>query len=348
MANRACTLPTMENKSHALAAGAFVLTVTALLIALGAWLMRDTAEQRQFEISSKDGVTGLQPQAGVRYKGVLVGRVTSIGLDPQARGHVLVRIAVSENAPITRTTYASLGFQGVTGLAFVQLDDAAEGSPELTAEGGQPARIPMRQGMLSRLTEQGGNLLGQLEQASQRMNALLAQDNQKQLMVAVAQMGQAASSISLLAQRTQQIMAGQGGEGSPSLPQMAAQAEATLKSIQATSERLNGSAEAVRNSATEFRRMSVRMNEPGGTLDRIARSTDALVATSQTLNASLMPRLNRAADDTARTVRQVGRVVESVGDNPQSLLLGRGTLPPGPGEPGFVAPASPQPAAPSR
>ncbi len=31
----------MENKSHALAAGAFVLAVTALLIALGAWLMRD-------------------------------------------------------------------------------------------------------------------------------------------------------------------------------------------------------------------------------------------------------------------------------------------------------------------
>ena len=335
----------MENKSHALAAGAFVLTVTALLIALGAWLMRDTAEQRQFEISSKDGVTGLQPQAGVRYKGVLVGRVTAINLDPQTRGNVLVRIAVNESAPITTSTYASLGFQGVTGLAFVQLDDAGGSTQDLVGEAGKPARIPMRPGMISRLTEQGGNLLGQLEQASQRMNALLAQDNQKQLMVAVANMGQAASSISMLAQRTQQIMVGQGGEGAPSLPQIAAQADTTLKAIQATSERLSNSAEAVRNSANEFRRMSARMNEPGGTLDRIARSTDALVTTSQSFNGSLMPRLNRTADDTARTVRQMGRVVDSVGENPQSLLLGRGANLPGPGEPGFVAPASTAPAA---
>jgi phospholipid/cholesterol/gamma-HCH transport system substrate-binding protein len=31
----------MENKSHALAAGAFVLLVTALLLALTVWLTRD-------------------------------------------------------------------------------------------------------------------------------------------------------------------------------------------------------------------------------------------------------------------------------------------------------------------
>jgi phospholipid/cholesterol/gamma-HCH transport system substrate-binding protein len=71
----------MENKSHAIAAGTFVLLVTALLIAMAVWLTRDTSEQRIFEISSRESVNGLQPQAGVRFKGVLVGRVTSLGLD---------------------------------------------------------------------------------------------------------------------------------------------------------------------------------------------------------------------------------------------------------------------------
>ena len=33
----------MENKAHALAAGAFVLVVAALLVALAVWLTRDTA-----------------------------------------------------------------------------------------------------------------------------------------------------------------------------------------------------------------------------------------------------------------------------------------------------------------
>jgi phospholipid/cholesterol/gamma-HCH transport system substrate-binding protein len=43
-------------------------------------------------------------------------------------------------------------------------------------------------------------------------------------------------------------------------------------------------------------------------------------------------------DDASRTVRHIGRAVESVNDNPQALLLGNGVAMPGPGEPGFVAP----------
>ncbi len=316
----------MENKSHAFAAGAFVLVVAALLAALAAWLARDSSEQRVFEISSPEGVTGLQPQAGVRFKGVLVGRVTDIALDTVQRGNVLLRIAVSEQAPITQSTFATLGFQGVTGLAFVQLDDKGEQPAALVATGSTPPRIPMRPSMVSRFTEQGGNLLTQMEQASGRVNTLLDVENQKALMDAIQQMGQAAANVSTLARRADQVLG--------------VQADATLKSMQATSERLGASADSVRTSAAEFQRMSRRMNEPGGTLDKIAQSTDALAHTSRQVNAQLLPRLNRATDDTARTLRQVGRAVDAVGDSPQSLLWGKGQATPGPGERGFVAPAT--------
>ncbi|MDZ7922331.1 MlaD family protein [Rhodoferax sp.] len=319
----------MENKSHAFAAGAFVLVVAALLAALAAWLTRDTAEQRVFEISSAEGVTGLQPQAGVRFKGVLVGRVTDIALDTVQRGNVLLRIAVNEQAPITQSTFATLGFQGVTGLAFVQLDDKGEQPAALVASGSTPPRIPMRPSMVSRFTEQGGNLLTQMEQASGRVNTLLDVENQKALMGAIQQMGQAAANVSTLARRADQVLG--------------VQADATLKSMQATSERLGASADSVRTSAAEFQRMSRRMNEPGGTLDKIAQSTDALAHTSRQVNAQLLPRLNRATDDTARTLRQVGRAADAVGDSPQSLLWGKGQATPGPGERGFVAPATAAP-----
>ena len=49
-------------------------------------------------------------------------------------------------------------------------------------------------------------------------------------------------------------------------------------------------------------------------------------------------RLNRTVDDAARTVRHVGRAVETVNDNPQALLLGNGPAQPGPGESGFAEP----------
>jgi phospholipid/cholesterol/gamma-HCH transport system substrate-binding protein len=331
----------MENKSHAIAAGSFVLLLLALLVAMVAWLTRDNSAQRPFEISSSEAVTGLQPQAGVRYKGVAVGRVTAITLDPQMSGNVLVQIAVNESVPVTATTFASLGFQGVTGLAFVQLDDSAQSSPPLSTSITQPARIPMRPGLVSRLSAQGGNLLTQLEQASGRVNALLAPERQQALQDAVIQLGKTAASIERLTRHADQVLTGSGPEGSASLPRMAAQSEATLQGMQRTAERLKDSSEVVKNSAAEFRRVSVRMNEPGGTLDRIARSTEAIATASTTLNTSLLPRLDRSSEEATRAARQIGRVAEGLAEQPQSLLLGRGAPAPGPGEAGFVAPTEP-------
>jgi phospholipid/cholesterol/gamma-HCH transport system substrate-binding protein len=319
----------MENKSHAVAAGAFVLVVAALLVAMAAWLTRDTGEHRPFEISSREGVTGLQAQAPVRYKGVTVGRVQSIALDPQTVGNVLIRIAVDGTAPITPTTFATLGFQGVTGLAFIQLDDTGPTSAVLSSSDDQPGRIPMRPGLMSRLSDQGAGLLTQLDEATQRASQLLAPANQKKLMDAVGNMGQAAANIGQLAQQANQA----------NLPALAQEAAATLKSLHTTSDRLGQTADAITASADAFKGMSDRMSEPGGTLDRIAQGSDTLMSTGQSINATLVPRLNRTVDDTARTVRHIGRAVEAVNDNPQALLLGNGAAQPGPGESGFTAPA---------
>lgn len=308
----------MENKSHAIGAGVFVLVVSALLVTLAAWLTRDTGEHRLYEISSRDAVTGLQPQAGVRYKGVTVGRVQSISLDRETPGNVRLRIAVDSSAPMTQSTFASLGFQGVTGLAFIQLDDTGQSQVPLVSTDDKLAGIPMRPGLFSRLSEQGLGLLTQLDAVSTRASQLLAPANQQKLMDAIDNLGRAAASLPAVAQDT----------------------TVTLQSLHATSERLGISADAVRTSADAFKGMSTRMNAPGGTLDKIAEGTDALLVTGQTLNATLVPRLNRTVDDAARTVRHIGRAVETVSDNPQALILGNGVAMPGPGEPGFTPPTA--------
>ena len=92
----------MENKAHAFAAGVFVLVVTALLVGMVMWLMRDTVSTTRYEMTTSDAVTGLQPQAAVRFKGVAVGKVLSIDFDGDKPGNVLVEIAVDRNAPVTQ------------------------------------------------------------------------------------------------------------------------------------------------------------------------------------------------------------------------------------------------------
>ncbi|MEI8029913.1 MAG: MlaD family protein [Comamonadaceae bacterium] len=316
----------MENKSHALAAGAFVLLLLSLLVALAIWLTRDTRELRVYELSSKDSVTGLQPQASVRFKGVNVGKVTAIGFDPQAVGQVLIRIAVDDLAPITSSTFATLGFQGVTGLAFVQLDDSGESSTRLTQDPSLPTRIPMRPGLFSKLSDQSSSVLSQLEESSRRVNLLLGADNQQNLMKAIASLGQAAASIGQLSADSNKV-----------LPQLVQDANATLKIIQDTSIRVGASADEARASARAFKTVTERMNAKDGTLDQLASGAVTLSHTGQTLTGATLPRVHRAVDDAARTARQLSQAAGALNDNPQSLLFGNAPIPPGPGEPGFVA-----------
>lgn len=293
----------MENKSHALAAGTFVLLLVALLVALATWLTRDTSERRLYELSSAEAVTGLQTQAAVRFKGVNVGKVIAIGFDPEVAGNVLIRLSIDSQTPVTSATFAALGFQGVTGLAFIQLDDSGGVQQRLASPStGAPARIPMRQGLVSRLSEQGSSILLQLEESSRRINTLLAPDNQQKLMLAVEQLGQAAASLSTLATQTGQAMT-----------PLIKNANATLQTMKDTSVRVGDSADKARDSAQSFKKMTERMNEKDGTLD-----------------------------DLAGTARAVNRVINTVGDNPQAFIYGSGAIPPGPGETGF-APVSGKP-----
>ena len=335
----------MENKAHAFAAGLFVLVVTTLLVALAAWLTRDTGVRRIYEITSPEAVTGLQSQAAVRYRGVAVGKVTQIGFDPQIVGNIRVRISVDDSAPITASTFATLGYQGVTGLAFVQLDDTGQSKVALPTDSNAPARIPMRPSLLSKLSDQGVAILTQVEQTSLRVNQLLSPENQKQLMATIAGIGQSAGSVQQLSERVQKlsgsmegILNAQLGPEHVSIPQFVQDATGTMKSLSTTSVSIDQTAAEFRKTALEITRLSERLNAPGGVVDRLADGAGAMAAVGQSFGAATLPRLNRTSDDAARTARQVTRAVTALSDNPQSLLFGNGAPAPGPGEAGFSFP----------
>jgi phospholipid/cholesterol/gamma-HCH transport system substrate-binding protein len=325
----------MENKSHALAAGAFVLLVSALLLAMTFWLTRDTREQVLYELSTANAVTGLQPKAAVRFKGVEVGKVVAVRFDPQASGRVLIRIAIDRQAPVTRATFGTLGFQGVTGLAYVALDDEGSSAELLTASDDGPARIPMRQSPLARLSDQGGKLLTQLEELSQRVNQLLGADNQQQVMGAVGSLARAAGSIDRLASRTERVLGAQLGPDLR-LPQLSQEASTSLRALQSSAERIGESAQEARELARSLRQVAERLDAKGGVLDRLGQGVDQLSASNQALQANTLPRVNRAADEATRSARAIGQTAGALAEQPQALIFGTSAPLPGPGEPGFA------------
>ena len=321
----------MENKSHAFAAGLFVLVVTALVVGLGVWLTRDRGNYQSYELSSGEGVAGLQPQAAVRYKGVSVGRVTHIGFDSQASGNVLIRIAVSVDAPFTPTTFAVLGYQGVTGLAYVLLDDAGEPYPAIAPGPSGLPRLPLRTSPFTQLFDQGPAILSRVQEATERINQVLSDDNQRLLRELLANTGQAAGSVHSLSQRLDATVQQRLDPALAALPPLAREATGALQSMRQAGEQVSGMAADIGQTAK-------RINAPGGTLEQTERGAQALAQAVDRFGTTTLPRMERAADETARAARLTGRAASSLSENPQGVLYGPGRGQPGPGEPGFSAP----------
>ena len=321
----------MENKSHALAAGLFVLVVSALVAALAIWLTRDSGSYIAYELTTSDGVSGLQPQAAVRYKGVSVGKVTHIGFDPQVSGNVLIRIAVDDDAPITPTTFAMLGYQGVTGLSYVLLDDSGKPHPPLPPGPSGLKRLPLHSSPFSQLSEQGPVILGQVKDATQRINQLLGDDNQQRVSQALTNIGSAAASLDTLTRRLDRSVSERLDPALAALPALARDASGAVKSMQQAGEQVS-------SMAGEFTKTAQRLNAADGPVEQAARSVQSFSQAAARLQHSTLPSLERAADDTGRAARQIGRTAAGVSENPQALLYGSGPAGPGPGEPGFSAP----------
>ncbi len=330
----------MENKAHALAAGLFVLVAAALLGLLALWLSTDSGKPHRYEISTRESVSGLQPQAPVRFRGVDVGKVVAIGFDPQTKGNILLQLDIDEKAPLTQATFATLDFQGVTGLAFVQLDDTGQPSAVLAPNDDKPPRLPLKPGLLTKLMAKGESLIDKSEQVATKLNTVLGEANQKAFADALANIGQAADSAKLTAQSAEKLatrlddtIVQRLNPALDAVPPLAADARKTLRALQTTGEQMGQTAGDV---STTMKRFS----DPQGTLDDMRTATQAVTAAADGFNLSTIPRMNRALDATTKAAVQTGRTVGSISDNPQGLIFGNGPQLPGPGEPGFSPPGS--------
>lgn len=317
----------MENKAHAFAAGVFVLAVTALLVGMVMWLMRDTVSTSRYEMTTTDAVTGLQPQAAVRFKGVAVGKVTNIGFDPAKPGNVLVELAVDRNAPVTQSTFATLAFQGVTGLSFVQLDDDGSSSAAPVAGPNGVPRIPLKPNALGQLQDMASDLVEKVGRATDRVNQMLGPDNQAALSSALTELGAAAKSVNQLASHTDKTIQGIQLEG------LIRQTSGTLTTIDKAAAQVRVTAANLDTTVGELGQGVQRVTGPGGVVDRMSEGASTVTSTT-------LPRIQNLTEDASRTIRRLDRIANALSENPQAFIYGSGTVPPGPGEPGFQAPAT--------
>ncbi|CAH2776074.1 MAG: ABC transporter, substrate-binding protein (cluster 9, phospholipid) [uncultured Caballeronia sp.] len=221
----------MENKSHAFWTGLFTI-VLVLAIAFAVFFFNvDRTVRVPYDLIARTNVTGLFTDAAVRYRGLGVGKVESTRFDKSHLGQIRIRILVDQNAPMTHSTFATLGFQGATGIAFVQLDDTGTDPTALASSSQHVAEVPMRPGLFEQLQQCGDVILKKFERLSDDADKFLSDNVRNQLMDTTKSLKGAADGIATLASQVQPATA--------QLPQTLRQLNTTLASTNQLVQNLN-------------------------------------------------------------------------------------------------------------
>ncbi len=170
----------METKANHVAVGSFVLLAVVGLIGLVLWLGKAEIDREfdAYNIYFTGSVSGLSVASRVRYRGVPVGTVTAIRIDPDNSEQVAVTIEVTKDTPIKEDAVASLEMRGITGLVDVQIGGGSKDSARLKAGAGEALPvIASTPSKLEELFEDVPNLLASATVLLDQAMLLLSDNN---------------------------------------------------------------------------------------------------------------------------------------------------------------------------
>ncbi len=166
----------MEPKAHYVIVGIFVLLLGATTVGISLWLaFGDVAlEYRTFRIYMTESVAGLFVDAPVKYRGVEVGRVRELSLDPGNSERVQITVDIDQAVRIKEDTIAKLAVQGVTGIASIELSGGSLESPDLKRQKGEDYPvIEAGPSLFTRVDAAVSELIGNLNMVAHDLHALL-------------------------------------------------------------------------------------------------------------------------------------------------------------------------------
>jgi phospholipid/cholesterol/gamma-HCH transport system substrate-binding protein len=310
----------MESRSHALLAGFFTITLGVMATIFALWLGKDNILRTPYTIATKLSVAGLNLQAAVRYKGIKVGNVSDIDFDEKTPGQILLKLEILADTPVTANTFATLGYQGVTGIAYVQLDEDPSLPAALAQDKGKVTHIPLRPGLMQNLEQRGMAILGQTEELSKRLNSLLDSKNRESMLNAVDNIGKAAAAWQAIPGQLEPVLT--------SLPELVTRTRLSVDAFKVFSD-------DAKNTSANIRSLSDSLQGTDGAFARLNRTADQI---GNSLALETLPGINGLSQEARTSVRSINRFAETLNERPQSLIFGNKVAAPGPGEAGFVAP----------
>ena len=312
----------MESRAYALITGLFVLGIAGCIVLWAHWLAKTPLARTDYRVVATGPVSGLNPEAQVRYRGMGVGRVSAIALDQKDPRRILVSIEVDNNIPVTRGTFAQLGMEGITGIAYVHLQDDYKDMQPVAKTADGVAELPLRPAFFDTVSDSAEGAIKDARELMASVNGLLTPENRKRIGSTLASLEKISANLEAASAR---------------MPATIARAEAWLSEDNrrlATSslERINETVKSLPELTRETQALVKDARELAGQVGRLSNEAGSAAGT---VRDDTLPRVNALAESVERSSQRVGRLALQLDREPQSAIFGRKPGRPGPGEPGF-------------
>lgn len=320
----------MEPKVNYIVVGAFVLLLGATVLGAVLWLGKTDYRgiYDRYYVYTRESVAGLSVDSTVKYRGVDVGRVKEVILNPENSEEVRITLDIVGGTPIKTDTQAVLVTQGLTGLVTLNLTGGTREGPPLAPVPGQmypvitsvPSLFGRLDGALAKLlSEQGlSNLVANVNGLAQNASLVLDEENRAQFRQILKDLGEVTK---VLASRSGQVDRG-AQHAAEAAERMARLTEHLGTQLPALLDRMGKSAMAVQQMTAEVARTSREVGEMVGAskpgVEQFSRQTLA--------DAGLL------VSELRQLTATMNRVAQQVERQPNVLVLGRPGQSKGPGE----------------
>ena len=191
----------METDKHYFIEGLFIIGFTVAAAIFAVWLgSPGRHDDVLYRIHFPDSVSGMAVGDPVKFRGVDVGSVKTLAVDPDNSTLVRVEVRLRKETPVKTDTRASLAMKGITGVVFVDLnggDPKAETLLAVTPAGTIP-EIPSEKSGLKAMIDELPVMVKKFEATADKFSAM------------AGKISGTAAKISGTADQTTKVMTGVG------------------------------------------------------------------------------------------------------------------------------------------
>ncbi len=319
----------MNNRVNYGLVGFIVFVGIAMMIAFVYWLLKPTSNQeiKIYSICFDESVLGLNVDAPVKYRGLSVGKVHKIRINPNNEEQVEVLITILKTTPVKDNTVAKLTAQGITGLSYINLSVIkADKIKPFVYESKEYPSIHTEPSFLENIESSIGSVSTGLNNTLEMTQKLLNDENQEQ--------------VKLLLQRTASVM----GKIEKMLD------DKTVNHFQASAENIdnftdklnkltpnvdkfiNKSVEWEDKISTSFESIMNSYLGIRGSMDEIKRAISSGEFNIKDISSNVIPTINTTLIQMQELMIKVDATLEHHNRSPSDILFKQEEIKKGPGE----------------